>query len=80
MTGVADGKPASTCANGSLLTLSKLDCINGLQKFFNQHLPVWVEDASLITENTRKRINLDTQVIQLIAVDDVKELTITKGE
>lgn len=71
-----DGKPASTCANGSLLTLAKLDCINGLQKFFNQHLPVWVEDASLITENTRKRINLDTQVIQLIAVDDVKELTV----
>lgn len=73
-----DGKPASTCANGSLLTLAKLDCINGLQNFFNQHLPVWVDDAALITTNTKDRINLDTQVIQLIAANDVKELSIEK--
>ena len=75
-----DGKPASTCANGSLVTLSKLDCINGLQKFFDQYMPVFVEDASLITANTKDRIKMNTQVIQLVATNDCKELVIEKGE
>lgn len=75
-----DGKPASTCANGSLLVLSKLDCLAGLQNFFNQHIPVFLEDGALLTRNTRDRIELDSQLIQLVAADGINELTIEKGE
>ena len=74
-----DGKPASICANGSLLQLAKLDCLAGLQNYFNQHVPVFCEDAALLTDNTRKRIDIDSQLIQLVATDSVKELRIEKG-
>ena len=75
-----DGKPASTCANGSLLQLAKIDCLSGLQNFFDQHIPVWLDDAALITGNTRERISLDSQLIMLIATDGISELKIEKGE
>ena len=71
-----DGKPISSCANGSLIQLAKLDCLSGLQNFFNQHLPVFLEDAALITSNTSDRIKLDSQLIQLIATDNATELEI----
>lgn len=71
-----DGKPISSCANGSLIQLAKLDCLSGLQNFFNQHLPVFLEDAALITSNTSNRIKLDSQLIQLIATDNATELEI----
>jgi hypothetical protein len=75
-----DGKPASTCANGSLLVLSKLDCLAGLQNFFNQHIPVFIDDAALLTKNTRERIKLDSQLILLIAADGINELQIEREE
>ena len=71
-----DGKPISSCANGSLIQLAKLDCLSGLQNFFNQHLPVFLEDAALLTSNTSGRIKLDSQLIQLIATDNATELEI----
>lgn len=74
-----DGKPISSCANGSLIQLSKLDCIAGLQKFFNQYTPVFEDDAALITSNTGERINIDSQLITLVARDGVTELQIERG-
>lgn len=74
-----DGKPMTSCANGSLVQLAKIDCIDGLQTFFNQHMPVFVEDAALITANTEQRIKLDSQFIQLIAKDGVDTLQIERG-
>lgn len=71
-----DNKPISSCANGSLIQLAKLDCIAGLQNYFNQHISVFLEDAALITSNTSDRINLDSQLIQLVAVDDIEELVV----
>lgn len=74
-----DDKPMTSCANGSLVQLAKIDCIDGLQTFFNQHMPVFVEDAALITANTEQRIKLDSQFIQLIAKDSVETLQIERG-
>lgn len=74
-----DDKPMTSCANGSLVQLAKIDCIDGLQTFFNQHMPVFVEDAALITANTEQRIKLDSQLIQLIAKDGVDTLQIERG-
>ena len=74
-----DDKPMTSCANGSLVQLAKIDCIDGLQTFFNQHMPVFVEDAALITANTEQRIKLDSQFIQLIAKDGVETLQIERS-
>lgn len=71
-----DDKPITSCANGSLIQLAKLDCLSGLQDYFNQHIPVFLEDAALITSNTADRLKLDSQLIQLVAVEGMKELTI----
>lgn len=71
-----DGKPITSCANGSLIQLAKLDCLAGLQNYFNQHICTVLEDAALITSNTADRLKLDSQLIQLVAVDGVKELVI----
>lgn len=74
-----DGKPMSSCANGSLIQLAKLDCLAGLQRFFNQFVSVFLEDAALITTNTAKRLNLDAQLIQLIAKDGIKDLEVWRN-
>lgn len=74
-----DDKPMTSCANGSLVQLAKIDCIDGLQTFFNQHMPVFVEDAALITANTEQRIKLDSQFIQLIAKDGIETLQIERS-
>lgn len=56
--------------------LAKLDILSGLQKFYNQHYPVFVDDYSLVTENTDCRLDVDFQIIKLKAVEGVKELQI----
>lgn len=74
-----DGKPMTSCANGSLITLAKISICESLQKVRNQRMPIWCDDASLFSKNTLERIKLDTQFIQLIVKDDVKEVQIERG-
>ena len=71
-----DGKPMNSCANGSLIQLAKLDCLAGLQDYFNQHICTFLEDAALITSNTSERLKLNSQLIQLVAVEGIKELEV----
>lgn len=71
-----DGKPINTCANGSLITLAQISCIDGLQSFFNQHLPVWVDDAALMTKETSSRVELNSQLIWLVATEGVDKLEV----
>lgn len=74
-----DGKPMSSCANGSLITLAKLSVCEALQKVREQRIPIWCDDASLMSSNTKERIKLDTQYIQLIVADGAKEIEIERG-
>lgn len=74
-----DGKPMTSCANGSLMTLAKLSICEALQKVRNQRMPIWCDDASLFSKNTTDRIKLDTQFIQLIVADGVKEINVERG-
>ena len=74
-----DGKPMTSCANGSLMTLAKLSICEALQKVRNQRMPIWCDDASLFSKNTTDRIKLDTQFIQLIVADGVKEIRVERG-
>lgn len=71
-----DNKPMNSCANGSLIQLAKLDCLAGLQDYFNQHICTFLEDAALITSNTSERLKLNSQLIQLVAVEGIKELEV----
>lgn len=73
-----DGKPMTSSANGSLITLAKLSICADLQRFFEQIVPIWCDDASLFSRNTTDRLKINTQFIQLIVADGVKNLKIEK--
>lgn len=75
-----DGKSLKDHSNGALRVLAKLDIVDGLQRFYGQHYPVFAEDFSLVTDNTECRIDMDCQLIKLVAEKGIKELKIeTEG-
>ena len=75
-TPVIDGKDFKDETNCALKTLAKLDIIDGLQKFFKEEYPVFIDDFEHITSNTSSRIDMNCQLIMLSAMDGVKELRI----
>lgn len=75
-----DGKSLKEHSNGALIVLAKLDIVSGLQAFYNQYYPVFADDFSLVTDNTECRIDMECQLIKLVAKENVKELRIeTEG-
>lgn len=78
-TPIIDGKSINDHSNGALRVLAKLDIIDGLQKFYGQSYPVFVDDFSLVTDNTECRIDVGCQLIKLIAEKGIKELMIEMG-
>lgn len=75
-----DGKSLKDHSNGALKVLAKLDIVDGLQRFYGQCYPVFAEDFSLVTDNTECRIDMDCQLIKLVAEKGVKELKIEMGD
>lgn len=75
-TPLIDGKDFNNESNGALKVLAKLDIIFGLQRFYRQSYPVFVDDFSLITGNTESRIKPVCQLIELIARDGIKKLKV----
>ena len=71
-----DGKSLKDHSNGALRVLAKLDIVDGLQRFYGQYYPVFAEDFSLVTDNTERRINMDCQLIKLVAEKGVNELKV----
>lgn len=71
-----DGKSLKDHSNGALRVLAKLDIVDGLQRFYGQHYPVFAEDFSLVTDNTERRIDTECQLIKLVAEKGVEELKI----
>lgn len=71
-----DGKSLKDHSNGALRVLAKLDIVDGLQRFYGQCYPVFAEDFSLVTDNTECRIDMDCQLIKLVAEKGVKELKV----
>lgn len=74
-----DGKPMSSCANGSLVTLAKISICESLQRFTGQYVPLWCDDYSLFSDNSRSRLKIDsnTQFIGLLVTED-KEIKVEK--
>ena len=71
-----DGKSLKEHSNGALRVLAKLDIVDGLQRFYGQYYPVFAEDFSLVTDNTECRIDMECQLIKLVAEKGVKELKV----
>ena len=71
-----DGKEINNQVNQASQIRAKLEIIRGLSSYFDINCPVFVDDASLLTQDTLKAIELTNQVIWLCATDGYKELVI----
>lgn len=70
-----DGKRFGESTNTGREVLAKLDIIKGLQRFYGQSYPVFLDGAECLSDETAKRIEMDCQLILLKVTED-KELKI----
>lgn len=70
------GKEITSQANQASQVKAKLAIIKGLSKYFEKIYPVFVDDASLLTQESVSEIKMDNQLIYLCAKDGYKELTL----
>lgn len=70
-----DDRQFGTSTNKGREILAKLDIISGLQKFFGQNYPVFLDNAESLSEQTTNRIDMDCQIV-MMAVSEDKELRI----
>ena len=59
------GKDLSVSTNTGLEMLMKLDIIKGLQKFYEQFYPVFLDNAECLSDESKKSINMNCQMIYL---------------
>ena len=57
-------------ANTAAIVAAKLDICVGLQKFYGQELPIWIDGAECFDEENRKMLMPDRQLILLCVSDD----------
>ena len=67
-----DGKRFGESTNKGREILAKLDIIKGLQKFYGQYYPVFLDNAESLSEETLKRIDMPCQLILLKVTEDDK--------
>lgn len=65
-------------ANTAAIVAAKLDICSGLQKFYGQDLPIWLDGAECLDDANRKALKMDNQLVLLCVSEDDK-LTV-KGE
>lgn len=70
-----DNRQFGTSTNKGREILAKLDIISGLQKFFGQSYPVFLDNAESLSEQTTNRIDMDCQLIYLVVTED-KEIKV----
>ena len=70
-----DDMQFGTSTNKGREILAKLDIISGLQKFFGQSYPVFLDNAESLSEQTTNRIDMDCQLV-MMSVSEDKELRI----
>ena len=59
------GKDLSVSTNTGLEMLMKLDIIKGLQNFYEQFYPVFLDNAECLSDESKKSINMNCQMIYL---------------
>ena len=75
---VKDGdewKELASAANTALQIRGKLDIIRGLQRFYGQYFPVFLDGAECLDSTSIGAIEMDTQLI-LLSVSEDKELKV----
>ena len=59
-------------ANTAAIVAAKLDICSGLQKFYGQNLPIWLDGAECLDEKNRDGLKMDNQLILLCVSEDDK--------
>lgn len=73
---LVNGKEMTTQLNQAMQIRAMLDIINGISVFRETWFPIFIDDASLLTQETIDAIDMQNQLIWLFAKDGYKELTI----
>lgn len=60
-----DGKRFGESTNKGREILAKLDIVKGLQRFYSQHYPVFLDNAESLSANTNDRIKMNCQMISM---------------
>ena len=68
-----DGKELGASLNTAMQIRAKLDIVSGLQNFFNEHYPVFLDSSEMLDDNTKTLIVMPCQMIYLKVADN-KEL------
>lgn len=69
------GKDLSVSTNTGLEVMMKMDIIHGLQKFYGQHYPVFLDGAECLDSRSMSSIQSDCQLIYLV-VNEEKTLSV----
>ena len=59
-------------ANTAAIVAAKLDICVGLQKFYGQNLPIWLDGAECLDEANRNNLKLENQLVLLCVSEDEK--------
>lgn len=59
-------------ANTAAIVAAKLDICAGLQKFYGQDLPIWLDGAECLDEANRNNLKLENQLVLLCVSEDEK--------
>ena len=70
-----DDRQFGTSTNKGREILAKLDILKGLQKFYGQNYPAFLDNAESLSEQTKNRIDMDCQLV-MMSVSEDKELRI----
>lgn len=70
-----DGKSLGSALNTALCIRAKLDIIQGLQTFYNEFYPVFLDQGEALDSNSKALINMPCQLTYLTVTND-KDLTI----
>ena len=76
---LVNGKEMTTQLNQAMQIRAMLDIINGISAFKQIWFPVFIDDASLLTEESIKAIDMQNQLIWLFAKDGYTELTVERS-
>ena len=68
-----DGKELGASLNTAMQIRAKLDIVSGLQNFFGEHYPVFLDSSEMLDDNTKAQIVMPCQMIYLKVADN-KEL------
>lgn len=67
-----DGKKLGESMNTALAIKAKVDICNGLQNFYKQHYPVWLDNAEALDSLNKASVESDSQVVMLCVSEDEK--------